>query len=299
MTLAIYQIQYSNKVVGGFDPAFLRYDCRNNPEHEKREVAHMQRFFSEGIWKREGADLFGLLSPKFNEKAGISGDEFKRWILNNPGYDVYFINPFPQLVYFHFNVWEQGEYWHPGLKEMANLLFNAAGIGVNAAFFSRNCAATALYSNYWVGNKRFWQEFIEFVDKMTEAVDGLPSEQKLLFFSDAPHYSKAVYFPFVFERLFSTFIATSRHYKVLSFPYDMSQMLHRCSCNFEREMLSTWAPMIDSWDRQGRDDIEVRTLFRNLEAMQRFFSQNPGDQGKFNGCAWLQNPIIKKLGIWF
>jgi DNA-binding response OmpR family regulator len=44
---------------------------------------------------------------------------FKIFFIAIPGYDVYFINPHPQLAYFYYNCWEQGEYWHEGLKKLS------------------------------------------------------------------------------------------------------------------------------------------------------------------------------------
>ena len=147
MTVSVFQIEYSDDVVGEFDSAFIRYDCRDNPEPEKREIAHMLRFYDEGAWRSEGADYFGLVSPKFSGKAGISGKTFVDWVNVNPGYDVYFVNPFPQLSYQYFNVWTQGEAWHPGLSDLANALFVAAGFPFRVENLPRNTARSLLYSN--------------------------------------------------------------------------------------------------------------------------------------------------------
>ena len=88
MGTSIYQIQYSNDVLGEFDSAFNKYDCRDNPEPEKREIAHMLRFYEEKAWKKKGGEYFGLVSPKFSSKAKISGREFIDWVDANPGHDV-------------------------------------------------------------------------------------------------------------------------------------------------------------------------------------------------------------------
>ena len=178
MTVSIYQIQYSDDVVGAFDPAFLKYDCRDNPESEKREVAHMLRFYDEGRWKHLGITHFGLVSPKFASKTGVSGESFVNWINANPGYDVYFINPFPQLSWWNFNVWTQGEFWHPGLTELGDALFSAAGYPIQIELLPRNTAASLSYSNYWVGSEGFWDIFMAFVRQLVAAVDDLSARDK-------------------------------------------------------------------------------------------------------------------------
>ena len=272
MTVSIYQIQYSDEVIGGFDPDFIKYDCRAHPENEKREIAHMQRFFDEGKRKNNNSQYVGLVSPKFNDKSNLHGDEFIQWIVNNPGYDVYFVNPFPQLQYFHFNVWEQGEYWHPGLLELADYLFKSANFDIKTKCLPRNSSNTLLYSNYWVANERFWWEFMEFVRKFTTAVDSLAKEEKNKFFALAPHYAVATYYPFIFERMFSTFLNINKSFRCLPYPYQKEEVLSRCTNNFERLIVNDWSELIDRWDAHDCNDQEIRKIFSNLEDMQRLFS---------------------------
>lgn len=272
MTVSIYQIQYSDKVIGEFDPDFIKYDCRAHPENEKREIAHMQRFFDEGMWKNNDSQYIGLVSPKFNDKSKLRGDEFIQWIDNNPDYDVYFVNPFPQLQYLHFNVWEQGEYWHPGLLERADGLFKSAGLDIETKYLPRNSGDTLLYSNYWVANERFWQEFMEFVCKLTTAIDSLAKNEKNDFFALAPHYAVATYYPFIFERMFSTFLNINKSFRCLSYPYQKDGLLSHCTNDFERLIVNDWSELIDRWDAHNRNDQDVRKIFTNLEDMQRLFS---------------------------
>lgn len=293
---AIYQIQYGDNVIGEFDSDFIRYDCRDFPESERREVAHMQRFFHQGIWKNSDLSHFGLVSPKFNTKTGLSGFDFKNWIKLNPGYDVYFINPFPQLQYFHFNVWEQGEYWHPGLQELADLLFDTACLNLKVEELPRNTGSTLLYSNYWVGNEFFWRNFIDFIDKLTGAIDALKQEEKDRFFVRAPHYADATYFPFVFERMFSTFINLDKSVKCLAYPYGRDEILRRCSNDFERLIVSGWADIIDSRDAKNTNDPEVRMIFKNIEDLQRLFICESSERLALENMEphWVLSDFIKK-----
>ena len=271
MTVAVYQIRYGEDVVGAFDPAFITYDCRANPEPEKRETAHMLRFYDEGAWRRGGAEHFGLVSPKFAGKARLGGTAFVDWVEANPGYDLYFINPFPQVSYWHFNVWTQGEFWHPGLGEIADALFAAAGHSIRVESLPRNTAATLLYSNYWVGNEKFWRAYMPFVRKMAVAVDDLGASDREKLFGLAPHYAPATYFAFVFERLFSTFLVLHEEVAGLPYPHSRDDMRGRCDNDMERFIIDEWSGMIDAWDAAGRSDAEYRKLFANLEGMLRVY----------------------------
>ena len=270
MNIAVYQIEYSDTVVGAFDPAFQKYDCRNNPEPEKREVAHMLRFFEEGEWKKRGDHYFGLVSPKFSSKARISGRQFIDWIAAHPGYDVYFINPFPHLEYLHFNVWTQGECWHPGLSSQANTLFARAGLDIKVETLPRNTASTLLYSNYWVGNEKFWRRYTAFVRKIMQAVDTMACTEKKQLLARAPHYAAASFFSFVLERLFSTFLTLGMEMKPLPYAYTDEEMLSYCGNSLERFVLTHWAPVFRKWDTRGWDADACQEIFRCLDGIVTF-----------------------------
>jgi hypothetical protein len=274
MAVSIYQIQYSDDVIGFFDPAFNKYDCRETPELEKREVAHMLRFYDNCILGCADTEYFGLVSPKFSSKAGVSGQEFIKWIESNPGYDVYFINPFPQLAYWNFNVWTQGEFWHPGLTDLANALFSAAGYSIRVEDLPRNTAVSLLYSNYWVGNNKFWQRYMDFVRKLVTAVDGLCSKDRAKIFALAPHYAQATYFPFVFERLFSTFILLDKGLSSLHYHYSREEISNRCENDMENFVIHEWGGMIDGGDALERNDVEYRKIFDNLNRMLQIYHSN-------------------------
>ncbi len=269
MTVAVYQIQYSEEVIGGFDPAFIRYDCRDSAEPERRETAHMLRFYEQSLWKREDVDYFGLVSPKFASKTGIDGATFLEWIAANPGHSVYFINPFPQVAYWHYNVWTQGEYWHPGVADLADALFAAAGYSIQTRSLPRNTASSLLYSNYWVGDREFWRTFMGFMSALTQSVEALSGPDKERLFKLAPHSAPAAYYPFVFERLFSTFLVLHDEIRRLAYPYARHEILRRCTSEAERFVVSEWSDRIDAWDAEHRDDARYRALFAGLEDIVR------------------------------
>lgn len=278
MSATVYQIKYSEQVVGTFDPAFIEYDCLQNPRPEKREIAHMLCFYDESTWRQQGFEHFGLVSPKFSSKTGISGKAFIDWIETNPGYDVYFINPFPQLSYWHFNVWTQGEFWHPSLTDLANALFAAAGFSIRVEDLPRNTASSLLYCNFWVGNERFWRIYMAFIRKLDGVVNDLDAENRRKLFELAPHYAPAAYFPFIFERLFSTFILLHEEFSCLPYLFGRDDILNRCENDMERFIIREWADMVDNWDAFGRNDAEYRKLFANLQGMLKIYLSVPSQK---------------------
>ncbi|WP_045221769.1 hypothetical protein [Desulfonatronum thioautotrophicum] len=270
MDVHIFQIQYSDVVDGCFDPAFSRYDCRRNPEPERREVAHMQRFYEERVQGGAPEDYFGLVSPKFTDKTGLAGEKFVNWIKAHPGHDVYFINPFPQEGYWHHDVWSQGDFWHPGLIDLAETLFHTAGLRLSLNAFPRNDKNTLLFSNYWVGTPRFWDIFMDFAHPVLDAVDRLPAETRNKLFETAPHTTPATYFPFVFERLFSTLLILRKDISPRAYAWSREAVISRCRDPMERLIIREWGPVIDRWDESGGDIENYRNVFAGLWAMLRF-----------------------------
>lgn len=278
MPVHIFQVQYSDDIEGEFDPSFTPYDCRDKPEPDRREVAHMARFYREQIHRREherGDILFGLVSPKFGRKTKITGREFISHIERTPGYDVYFVNPFPQLAYFHFNVWTQGEYWHPGLGEQADRLFAGAGLPLSVRRLPRNSSASLLYCNYWAGNGTFWARFMDFTERLGEAVGGLKSDDREQLFKLAPHYAPAKYFAFVFERMFSTFLLINPDIRAMPYVYSNAEILARCEDPIERALVRKWCGVIDAGDAAGRNDGAYRQLFADIERTLRRAGRDP------------------------
>src|SRR5687768_6265192 len=113
--ILIKQIHYRADQRSELDPAFEPFD-NSRPAMPGR--------FETGVFISEfphidfdQVDYVGYLSWKFNQKTHLSGRRFIEFIKANPGYDVYFINPFPEAEVFR-SVWEQGEVFHPGLHTL-------------------------------------------------------------------------------------------------------------------------------------------------------------------------------------
>ena len=150
--ITIYQNYITEEDRQMLDPSFVPFDWRHNPTPELYEIAIFFDFFKSGRYKE--TDYVGVVSKKFFDKTKISGAKFIEFIRNNPGKDVYFINPFPQHAYFSFNVWQIGEIYHKGISSATQHLFNRANIPVKIDQLGRNNHNTLLYCNYWVGNTR-------------------------------------------------------------------------------------------------------------------------------------------------
>jgi hypothetical protein len=214
MHIAIQQIYFAEEQKETLEPAFTPLPNLDNPYPERREFFLYERFYQNKTHKL--ADLSGLVSHKFRQKTNLSGEAFVDWINANPGYDAYFINPFPETVYWFFNIWEQGEKSHHGIMALAQEAFDTLGYPIKLKSFPRTDAQTTCFSNFWVATPKFWEDYMAFALPVYHYM--LEPSRAARFFQNTYHDSNAEIFPFIIERLFTTFIVTRPDYKVLGFP---------------------------------------------------------------------------------
>lgn len=270
--IKIYQTFYDKRHHSHLDEEFVALDVRDNPRPEHREIELLRQIYDSREF--ESVDYIGLVSYKFSMKTRLTGRDFKKFIRSNPGYDVYFITPFPQNAYFSYNVWEQGEFWHPGLNGLADKLFSAANLPYSVATTGRNTLSTLLFSNFWVGNSLFWEQFGETVEAMLSAIDGMELSDKNKYYCNTFHAgSDCEMFPFIFERLVSTMLKHEPDISFLPYPYTIDNVLDRCDSDSERAVIQTMKCIIDGWDESGEYTKDKRVIFSMLNQQVNMYSK--------------------------
>jgi hypothetical protein len=271
----VFQNVYDDSVIPSLDPSFLPVNGRHNARTETREVGLFLRMFHSGLYRC--APLTGILSPKFNEKTRISGSEFLAFIEKNLGYDVYFVNPFPQNAYYTYNVWYHGELAHPGFMALAEILFERAGYDPKVMSEARDSRATLLYSSYWVGDQRFWNGYMTMITRLMETIQTMPKRLLGRYLSNADYrnwrsyddiYSVS-YLPFIFERTFSTYLHMNREIRALAFPFSREDVLDRCyGGTVEREIVRTFGDIVDEIDGRREYTPGDRQIIFSISALR-------------------------------
>ena len=169
-------------------------------------------FYESGVFKREfqrkthlQSAYTGFVSWKFESKSFVSAKDFLALCNEQPGRDVYFLNPFPELVGAFKNVWVQGAESHPGLLMLAQRIFDEVGVKVSLIDM-QNHAPNTLYCNYWYGSQKFWLEFMEFCAPFYELFEDKNSKFYGEIRASARYHGGGTLIPFFMERLFSTFL---------------------------------------------------------------------------------------------
>jgi hypothetical protein len=110
-------------------------------------------------------------------------------------------------------VFEQGEYFHPGLMAACQAFFDHAGIALQPSAAITH-SLNAVFSNYIVARPRFWQRWLELADRLFEFVEGSAGLSTAVV-----SYGTAKVAPlktFIQERLASV-VLLQDHFEVLSF----------------------------------------------------------------------------------
>jgi hypothetical protein len=219
MNTNIYQIFYHDSQLKELDPAFVPYNNKGRAYPSNFEYAVFFDLYKNVDW--ETTSFLGSVSWKFYQKTGLSGEILLSHISKNPNMDVYFVNPFPELCIYR-SVWDQGNEFHPNLIKITSALLKECGYSDEVLYKETPPNLTA-YCNYWVANKKFWDAYINFITPFWDYILKNNNALTKNLMETADPFIKAPYLPFVFERLFSTFLMEN-NFKVHSVPVSQSKM---------------------------------------------------------------------------
>lgn len=233
---------------------FLPLVRADNSRPEWREFKIMIDMYRNGDYLRH--DYTGLFSPKFTLKSKISGTTFLEFVQRHSDSDICFINPFPQLAYWSYNVWMQGEQAHPGLMQAAQALLDASGVKMKLRDTPRNGPESLAYCNFWVGSQRFWEEYVgRTLLPIADFLEANPSHgAALVVMTDTMHTDPAPYLPFIVERLFSSYISLYPELPRSAYALCAQEVRDYCINDFERLLFDRMRAKIDEADRLGRFD---------------------------------------------
>ena len=142
--------------------------------------------------------------------------EFKEWIEQNTGHDVYYIDPFLDVSVSYKNLWVQGEQWHPGIINF--LLLTIGEDATNNMVYHPDDFVTC---NFFVGNNKFWAGYFDFVDHFVSMCKNDSRLNHLMFHREFPYNGKNVtYYSFVIERLLSLYFYYHREVNKKKFPIE-------------------------------------------------------------------------------
>ncbi len=261
------------------DPAFYPLIIKDNSFSEWRELKHLIDLYDAGSHLK--AEYTGLFSPKFQLKTHISGAEFIDFVKSNPGGDVYFINPFPQIKYWSYNVWMQGEIAHPGLKKAAIQLLKVAQVSIDIDATPRQGGEVLAYSNFWVGTPKFWKQYVGGVLKpIYQFLLENPRHSAVIgVLAMTRHTVSAPLLPFIIERLFSTFLSLNPNIDAIYYAHSEYEITDKyCINDFEKLLVRLMKDEVDGADFNHRF---TEKLMDSMNLACQLFQQHHNDLYEF------------------
>jgi hypothetical protein len=221
MNYKIFQICFKKEQIDEVDSLLTPFDNIKNEQPQLREYHSFDRIITEGYV--DDLDAWGVFGPRWNEKLKYSSKEIFDSINDNPDHDVYIFNFARIVCAYHYNVWDQGECHHKGIVPVSRHILKNI-MGTDFAINELMTDKTMCYSSYFVGTKKFWNEYMTFLRQVKYELDHLPKNLNIVFNSSA-NYSRDKslnLFPFIIERMFSTYLHIRNDLKIYSKPYDYS-----------------------------------------------------------------------------
>jgi len=221
----IYQIFYNEETRGQLDPGFAPLDNLSNERPDWREYWPMRRFLL-GRTMVEN-DYYGFFSPRFREKTNLSSDQVREFIgRSGNNADVVIFSPFSDMSSLFLNVFEQGDFFRPGLLQTAQDFADLIGLDVsieNIVTDSRN----TVFCNYFVARPRFWTAWLDVNEKLFHAAE-IGSENRDLqnrLNSVFKRRNELVQFKvLILERVASLILATTRRFSTKAYnPFMLSR----------------------------------------------------------------------------
>jgi len=200
----IFQICFEQSQISEVDPLLTPFDNTSNERPELREFHSFERIVNEGV--ADDLDAWGVFGPRWQSKMRFDALELHTAIKNNPGADVYIFNHARVVNALTHNVWEQGEFWHKGIKRVTKKALESCGY--DSKVLDLSDVETTCYCSYFVATKQFWNDYISFIREIKTALESLTGEEADIYNGSANYARDANLnmFPFIVERLFTTFL---------------------------------------------------------------------------------------------
>ena len=215
--MKIFQAYYKEEQKSHLDSEFTPFDNTANPVVNLHEHYIYTRIYEEA--QKTDEDLWGHFSWKWRSRiAGVNAQNIVDIINLDKSYDVYTFNPYPQEMIKYWNVWEHGEHCHPMILELAEKIFEDMGLDP-LLLQQPEGMDHYLVGNYFVGNKKFWDGLLAFLEQFVDVMDKFEGEwlEKLNTCADYRTNISLNYRGFLCERMIGIYMRINDQLRIRPF----------------------------------------------------------------------------------
>lgn len=213
--IKMFQICFKPEQLSQVDANFIAYDNTSNKKPDLREWYSWSKIHNSELVTN--VDYWGAVSLKFTEKTKLSGARFLKFIQDNPGYDIYYVCPsWLNADLTEFNVWVDGDRYHPNISQIGNRVLQALGHNVDVTKIKM---PIFFFCNFFVASKKFWNSYMQFIDNIFQICENDAKLKDDIFTPGKSNYYRdknTSMFSFLIERMTPTFVLLN-NYNSLSF----------------------------------------------------------------------------------
>ena len=169
MKIKAYQICYSPETMASVPEGFHALDYTDNSRPDWREFWPIRQFLLNNYLADD--TLYGFLSPKFSQKTGLDFASISEFIHSNyTDQDIVTFSPFWDLSSLFKNIYEQGDFFHPGLLNATQQFSNHH---LSAFDISRSITHSnnTVFCNYFFAKPTFWKEWLNLANLLYLAAE--------------------------------------------------------------------------------------------------------------------------------
>ncbi|HEY8027096.1 MAG TPA: hypothetical protein VIF60_21325 [Burkholderiaceae bacterium] len=211
----LYQIAYSDETWASVPKDFLALDNRANLRPDWAEYWPIRNFLlSETL--DENA-LYGFVSPRFAEKLLCTAADIADFVASLPqDVDVAAFSPYFDFRVMFRNVFEQGEFFHPGLFDLSQRAFAEFIPGLNLHELTMS-ASNTIYCNYFAAKPHFWRKWLALGERIYSMAESSKHPAAPALNRGYAHRGANQAKVFVMERMVSLLLAREKTCKVALF----------------------------------------------------------------------------------
>jgi hypothetical protein len=212
----LYQIAYSDATWHAVPDCFLALDNRRNERPDWAEYWPIRRFLMNETLEEN--TLYGFLSPRVTEKLQCSAEEIHAFVTSVPeNIDFVALSPYIDLRALFRNVFEQGEFMHPGHMDICRRVVKDILPGVDLHNLV-NTVDNAVYCNYFAAKPRFWRKWLAICERIFALSESPENPLAAQLNRAQVHSAVAQEKVFVIERVASLLLATTSEFNCTALP---------------------------------------------------------------------------------
>ncbi len=192
--------------------------------------------------------LWGLLTPDFTKRTGLTGQDLHTVIQANPGYDLYYASAHPELEALYHNPWRSPEITHSDFIALSRRFLKAAGLSDVPVDSISNSSLFAT-GHLMVATPELWEKYVGFVEMVFSQVQkNLKPADKDKLFNETPVPGRMTYLALIVARLLSVFLMLKNsNIRAFKIPLLTQEKTMNTHLRFLREMKDLGLAQKSKW----------------------------------------------------